>query len=158
MRCLVVIATLSFAAPASADEASLCSALADLKLEAQNSGSPQRISVLKDEPMVFVCGRKKDVPVQDAFCSAAFHAVGLEFTHVFPWEIYDCLKSQGVRPSLTLVDQYTGIKRRKKVTHLWAAWGNGTRIDISYEPTRNFADDAELRDYFGVYRLVIWRP
>lgn len=158
MRWLAVIAVLSFAAPAGAAEGSLCLALADLRLEAQSSGSPQRISVFKDEPMVFACGRKKEVPAQDAFCSAAFDAVGLEFTHIFPWKVYDCLKIQGANPNVTLVDQYTGIQKRKKVTHLWAAWGDGTRVDINFEPTGNFADDAEYRDYFGVYRLVIWRP
>jgi len=108
--------------------------------------------------MTFGCGRRKEVVAQDRFCAAARDAVGLEFTHGFPWKIYDCLTRLGVRPSVALVDQYTGIRYRKKITHRWAAWGDGARLDVRFKPSGDFSKDIQFRDYWGAYELVVWRP
>ena len=144
--------------PAMAAHDDFCRALTNLRDEARSSGDPQHVDVLKEEAMTFACRRRGEVRAQAAFCDAALDAVGVEFTHAFPWYVYDCLRAAHLRPAVETVDQYTGLRARKKVRHLWAAWDDGTRLDIRFEPSGDFSDDARLRDYWGAYALVIWRP
>ncbi|CAN5525704.1 hypothetical protein BH10PSE14_BH10PSE14_19300 [soil metagenome] len=135
-----------------------CRALSSLKNEARSSGNPQRVAVVKEEAMTFACARNKEVGAQVAFCAAALDAVGIEFTHAFPWLVHDCLRADHIRSTIETVDQYTGLRGRKKVRHLWARWGDGTRLDLRFEPWGDFADDAKFRDYWGAYKMVIWQP
>lgn len=157
MRCLIVLAAL-VATPASAADAAFCTALEGLRSEAIASRTPQRVAVFRLEEMMFACGKTRTIQAQVEFCSAAFGAVGIEFTHDFPWEVYDCLKSQQITPQLVLVDQYTGIRKRKKISRLSAGWKDGTRIDIRFEPTGNFSDQPKFKDYWGAYMVVVWSP
>ncbi len=108
--------------------------------------------------MTFACGRTTAVKAQVEFCDAALAPVGFEFTHIFPWLIFDCLKAEHIKPQLETVDQYTGIAKRNKVKHLWAGWPDGTRIDILFRPTDNLGLEPKWRDYWGAYELVIWLP
>lgn len=146
------------ATPALAADAPFCAALRALGQEARTSGEAQRVAVLKQEAMVFACGRTNDVAAQRAFCDAALGAVGVEFTHAFPWKVYDCLKRDQLRPKVEQVDQYTGLRGRRKIVHLSAGWKDGTRLDIRFHPDGDFGDAPEFKDYWGFYRLVIWRP
>jgi len=107
--------------------------------------------------MTFACGRDKGNPAQDAFCLAAADPVGIEFTHEFPWLVFDCLSARGLHPTVQTVDQYTGT-RRKKVSHLWSGWKDGTRIDVRFIPTGDFGAEPKFRDYWGSYELAIWQP
>lgn len=158
MRSLLAVSLVAFASTANAAEGNLCGALEGLKIEAQSSHAPQRISIFKVDPMEFACGRTELILAQDTFCAAAGEEVGIEFTHAFPWKIWGCLKAQHIRPGLELVDQYTGLKNRKKVRHLWARWHDGTRLDILFEPTGDEGTEPRFKDYWGVYKLVVWRP
>jgi hypothetical protein len=108
--------------------------------------------------MSFTCQRKRGVAAQAAFCAAAVGAVGFEFTHIFPWKVYDCLRERGLSPSVTVVDQYTGFTNRKKVAHLWAGWSDGTRLDIRFQPSGDFSDEPQFKDYWGSYSMVVWHP
>ena len=146
------------ATPAQAADAAFCTALDGLRAEATSKNMPQRIAIIKEEAMTFACGRGADVAVQAAFCDAALDQVGVEFTHAFPWYIEDCLSSAGVRPSMERVDQYTGIRGRKKIVRMWGQWRDGTRIDVQFEPSGDFGDRAKFRGYWGTYKLVVWRP
>lgn len=148
MRWLLSVLALASSSTAVASERPYCGALMELKEEARKTGTPQRISIYKVEEFTF----------QDEFCSAALPIVGLEFTHKFPWSIFSCLSEQGMKPRTKTVYQYTGIRGRKKLNHLWATWDDGTHIDIRFEPLGDFSDDSEFRDYWGVYRMVIWQP
>lgn len=154
-RLLLLFAVASW--PASAKEAALCSALENLKHEAVTSG-PQRIAIFKQEEMTFACGRNLAVPAQVAFCDAAAGPVGLEFTHVFPWLVVDCLRAQRVQSSTALANQYTGIRHRKKIMHVWAGWKDGTRLDIRFRPDGDFGAEPRFKDYWGAYEMVIWLP
>ena len=158
MRNLIVIAGLTLASPASAGDAAFCTALEGLRTEAIASRTPQRVAVFKMESMTFACGKTNKTQAQVDFCSAALGAVGIEFTHAFPWEVYDCLKSQHIAPQLVLVNQYTGIRKRKKISRLSAGWKDGTRIDIQFEPSGDYSDQPEFKDYWGAYRVVVWSP
>ena len=146
------------ASPACAEDKPLCAALDGLKTEARVSGMPQRVSVIKEEEMTFACQRRKEVAAQDAFCKAAMDAVGLEFTHAFPWKVRDCLVHAGIHPGMALADQYSGLRHHKKIGHLWAGWRDGTRIDILFKPSGDFGDTPMYRDYWGRYDVVVWRP
>jgi hypothetical protein len=106
--------------PAATEEDSLCQTLNNLWVEAHSSGNPQRVAILKEEAMTFACVKNKEVEAQAAFCTAAFGAVGREFTHAFPWVIYECLRASHIKPDVETVEQYTGIRARKKVRHLRA--------------------------------------
>lgn len=59
---------------------------------------------------------------------------------------------------MALVDQYTGLRDRKKVRRLWAGWRDGTRIDILFKPSGDFGEGAQYEDYWGRYELVVWLP
>ena len=142
--------------PAWANDGQLCRALQDLRKESAVSG-PQRIAIFKEEEMTFACGRNKSVTAQSAFCDAAATEVGLEFTHKFPWLVYDCLRVESIRPQLQKIDQYTGINR-KKVVHLRAKWPDGTAIEVAFEPSGDFGPQPRFKDYWGAYKLVVWRP
>jgi hypothetical protein len=120
MRTLIGIAAITLASPAKAADAALCAALEGLRAEAIASRTPQRVAVFKMEEMTFACGKTSTAQAQVDFCSAALGAVGIEFTHAFPWKVHDCLKSQHIAPQLVLVDQYTGIRKRKKILRLSA--------------------------------------
>jgi hypothetical protein len=148
----------SLSSPAVAAGKDFCRALIDLKNEARSTGDPQHVAVLKVEAMTFACERNEGVAAQVAFCTAAGKAVGLEFTHEFPWLVYDCLRAAHITPGVETIEQYTGLRARKKMTRLWASWPDGTRLDIRFQPLGDFADAAELRDYWGSYKLVIWQP
>jgi len=143
--------------PAYAVDQTLCQALNGLKHAAATSG-PQRVTIFKQEEMTFACGRRIDAPAQVAFCDAAAAPVGVEFTHVFPWLVFDCLHAQKLKPGLTLLDQYTGIQHRKKLVHLWAQWTDGARIDVRFRATADFGTEPEFKDYWGTYELVVWWP
>ena len=108
--------------------------------------------------MTFACGKTDKIQAQVEFCTTAFAAVGIEFTHSFPWEVYDCLKSQHITPHLVLVDQYTGLRKRKKITHLSAQWKDGTRIDIRFKASGDYSDQPAFKDYWGAYMVVVWSP
>lgn len=149
------LALLALAGPVDAAETGLCTALAKLKTEARISRSDQEITVFKEEEMAFACKRRRDVAAQVSFCSAAAKAVGVEFTHAFPWRIHECLTKAGIRPRLTLADQYTGMTGRKKIRYLTGSWRDATRIEIRFVPTGDFGDEAEFKDYYGYYRLTI---
>jgi hypothetical protein len=107
--------------------------------------------------MTFACELTRGVVSHEAFCSSAMQAIGLEFTHAFPWRVYDCLRREGLRIGVTTVDQYTGMTHRKKVTHLWAGWADGSRLDIRFDPMGDLSQDPRSRDYWGIYRMVVWR-
>lgn len=156
VRWLIPLSAL-ISSPVLAADQKLCGAMENLKREATRSG-PQRVAIFKQEEMTFACGHKVEVDAQIAFCDAAAGSVGLEFTHAFPWLIYDCLRDWGIKPGLDVVDQYTGIKRRKKIVHLWAGWREGTRIDIRFQPSGDFGNGPQFKDYWGAYELVIWQP
>ncbi len=117
---------------------------------------PQRVAVIKEEAMTFACQRNADVAVQVAFCHAALNRVGLEFTHAFTWYVRECFSSVGLRPTIETVDQYTGLRDRRKIVHMWGQWHDGTRIDVQFEPSGDFGD--QFRGYWGAYKLVVWRP
>ncbi len=155
---LAILALLCAAAPAHAADKEFCAALDGLRAEAANRGEPQRIAVFKEEEMTFACGRGDEMAAQKAFCDAALNQVGVEFTHAFPWYVRDCLASASVRPSMELVDQYTGLRNRKKVVHMWGQWKDGIRLDVHFDPSGDFGDQPKFRSYWGVYRLVVWRP
>jgi len=138
-----------------AAEPDLCQALKDLKTEALASGIPQRVGVIKEDVMTFACMHSASA-AERAFCNAAAQAVGIEFTHAFPWRVERRLAAEGVPARMETVDgQYTGLRDRKKVMHLWASWRDGARLDIRFEPSGDFGSE---KDYWGTYRLVIWRP
>lgn len=158
MRSLTVFATLAIASPAIAADTAFCTSLEGLKTQAIASKTPQRVAVFKMEEMTFACGKTDKIIAQADFCTAALAAVGLEFTHVFPWKVYDCLMSQHITPQLVLVGQYTGIQKRKKISRLSAAWKDGTRIDVRFEPSGDLSDQPEMRDYWGAYKVVVWSP
>jgi len=158
MRNLIVIAALTLASPTGAADAAFCAALEGLRSEAIASREPQRVAVFKMEPMTFACGKTSKAQAQVDFCSAALGAVGIEFTHAFPWEVHDCLMSQHIAPQLVLVDQYTGIRQRKKISRLSAGWKDGTRIDVRFEPAGDYSDQPEFKDYWGAFRVVVWSP
>jgi hypothetical protein len=143
---------------ASASDTAFCDALDQLKVEAARSRTPQRVAIFKEEAFTFACGRTDGNSTQEAFCSAALPVVGLEFTHGFPWHVRACLRARGIEPGLETAAQYTGLRDREKIRHLWGAWRDGTRIDIQFEPTGDFSDDNQFKDYWGVYRMVIWMP
>ncbi|MBC6983168.1 hypothetical protein [Caulobacter sp. 17J80-11] len=158
----LLITALAILAPgvaaAQSAEPTLCPALDGLRAEAISSGTPQRVTVFAEDSMAFVCRREKNQAALKDFCSAAFDVVGIEFTHGFPWEVADCLEAAKVRPSLELVDQYTGLTDRKKITHLTAGWRDGVRIDIRYVPSGDFSSSPQNKDYYGRYDLVVWKP
>lgn len=156
VRWFILVSAL-LSSPIMAADQKLCGAVENLKREAARSG-PQRIAIFKQEEMTFACGRTVEMDAQVAFCDAAADPVGLEFTHVFPWLIYDCLRDQRVRPGLDVVDQYTGIQRRKKIVHLWAGWPDGAQVDIRFQPSGEFGTGPQFKDYWGAYELVIWQP
>ena len=156
LRWFLPIAAL-ISTPALAKDEALCGALENLKREAETSG-PQRVEIFKQEAMTFACGRTVEAQAQVDFCDAAAGPVGLEFTHVFPWLIHGCLRDQHIKPELELADQYTGVRHRKKIVHLWAGWPDGVRMDIRYRPTGDFGADRKFRDYWGAYELVVWQP
>jgi len=143
------------ASPALAVDHSFCQALDRLKVAARTE--PQHVAVIKQDAMTFACGRRKDAEEEVAFCDAAAKSVGIEFTHVFPWLIVDCLRAEHIKPGLETVDQYTGTSR-KKVRHLWANWRDGTDLDVRFKPTADLGTDAKFKDYWGNYELVIWEP
>jgi hypothetical protein len=151
---LILVPLISY--PAFATDGGLCRALDVLKEEAARSG-PQRMTVLKRDDETMACGWRTDAALAvKAFCNAAVEPVGVEFTHKYPWLIYDCLRGAHLRPSVTTVDQYTGMKR-KKVVHLWAGWRDGARLDIRFVPKGDAGPQPKFRDYWGDYELVIWR-
>ena len=151
----IMLALLS--GPACAADRGFCQALDTLRKEAARSG-PQRVSVIKDEAMTFACELTKGAPAEKAFCDAAADAVGIEFTHKYPWLIFDCLEKSEVTAKLELADQYTGISGRKKIRHLWARWHDGTRLDILFRPGGDLGDGLEYKDYWGRYDMVVWKP
>lgn len=65
MRSLLAVSLVAFASTANAAEGNLCGALEGLKVEAQSSHTPQRISIFKVDPMEFACGRTKSILAQD---------------------------------------------------------------------------------------------
>jgi hypothetical protein len=148
------------AAPAHAQRADpdLCRAMDDLRAAASFTHQAQHVFVIKAAPMESGCGRTEDTQVQRAFCQAAINAIGVEFTHKFPWAIYDCLRSRGRLPTLETTAQYTGLVHRRRITHLTSRLAGGGRIDIRYVPTGDFSDEPEFRGYWGRYDLVISPP
>lgn len=155
----VAVLTLSiFATPAFAESQNLCTALDALKNETQSSGEVQRVAVIKVEPMTVACTKTAVVSVQNEFCSAVLETVSLEFTHVFPWLVYDCLQRSNVHSNTMQNEQYTGLGKRKKISRLWTGWSDGTRLDIQFVPTGNWGDQPRMRDYWGRYNVVVWRP
>jgi len=151
-----VILIASISNPAFAADRGLCQALDVVKESAR--GGPQRITILKRDDETFACRRRTDAgPAVKAFCEAAAEPVGVEFTDKFPWLIYDCLRSEHLAPWVTTVDRYTGMGK-KKATHLWGRWRDGTRLDIRFVPTGDSGPKPEFKNYWGDYELVIWRP
>jgi hypothetical protein len=168
---LLALSCCTISAAAHGANVAFCDAMTGLKSEALRTDSAQRVAILKIEPMTFACERNRSIAAQVAFCSAAMKAVGIEFTHAFPWAVYDCLRQSGIRPNVSMVDQYTGLsnKKRKKVTHLWAGWPDGARLDIQFDGSAQYPDedpdywqslaqDPQFKNYWGIYRVVIWKP
>ena len=158
---LAILAILPWIAPvlvhAQRSPAPLCDTLSGLEKEAALSRKSARIIVFADEPMEFACGHAKNAPAQLAFCSAAMEAVGLEFKHMFPWRVADCLRGARVHPGTKEVAQYTGTNWRK-ITHLTAGWPDGVRIDIRHVPRDDAGDPSPLKGYYGRYEMVVWKP
>jgi hypothetical protein len=148
--------TALLASPAFATDHEFCRALDRLRVAAHTE--PQRVAILKQDAMTFACEKRKGLETEKAFCNAAAKSVGIEFTHVFPWLIVDCLQAEHIKPGLETVDQYTGIAGREKVRHLWANWRDSTHLDIRFKPTADFGTDAKFKDYWGGYELVLWKP
>jgi hypothetical protein len=151
----MVAATLSASAQARGANAQLCVALEELRAVAARTHQPQQVYVIKAEAMASGCGRSDDTSTQRAFCEAALNAIGIEFTHSFPWAIYDCLRQRRVSPVLETSAQYTGLVHRRRITHLTARWSDGGRIEIRYVPSGDFSNEPEFRGYWGRYDLVI---
>jgi hypothetical protein len=149
---------LSGTAQARSPNAQLCAEMENLRAVAARTHRPQEVFVVKTEPMTFGCGRTADNPAQNAFCRAALDATDLEFTHGFPWVVYDCLRSLGLDPALETTAQYTGIVDRRRITHLTAQWADGGQIEIRYVPSGDFGDEPEFLGYWGRYHLVISPP
>jgi hypothetical protein len=143
---------LALAASSSAEAqgaSAFCEALETLAREAARTGRAQKPFVAQDEPFTFICGHRRGSRVQRVFCSAARDAVGLEFLHTFPWEVYDCLSARGLRPDINTTEQYTGLIDRGRVIHLAARWPMGVTIDVRYTP---FEDDGPVAERFAGYR------
>jgi hypothetical protein len=146
------------AAPSAAQSA-FCRALDAVAAEARRSEKPQEFAIIKaaDEPFAFMCRRGKAPTARD-FCSAAMPVVGLEFTHVFPWRVYDCLVKGGVRPKLERTEQYTGLVGRNRIVHLQSTFRNRSMIEVRWRPSGDFSDDAEFKGYYGEYQVVVSPP
>ena len=158
MRCLsLLLLVLVLPTCAHASDDNLCAALDKLRLFAAHS-SQQRVTIYKQAAWEFACGARKDLTEQKAFCNAASESVGLEFTDVFPWLVFDCLHKEGMTSSIHTLNEYTGIKNRKKIDHLWAGWHDGTRLDIRFKPTGDFGNEPKFKDFWGNYEMVIWKP
>lgn len=127
----------------------LCRAIDALVREVQRTHEAQEPYVLQDEPFTFACGRRRGSSVQRAFCAAAQDAVGLEFIHGFPWEVYDCLRNRGIRPEIQTTDHYTGLIDRGRMIRLAARLRGRIRIEIQYTP---FPDDRTVDQRFAGYR------
>lgn len=154
-RIAIIGISLLAASSASAEPDPFCKALMGVKEQAFVSGSPQRIKVigLNDGEIEIGCQWGRDDQVQKEFCHQAFKAVGIEFYHIYPWRVRKCLTDMGIQPGLEAVDEPTWLRKRKKITHLWAGWSDGTRLDISFVPS-----DTYFEGYYGTYSLVIWKP
>ena len=136
----------------------LCKTIDGLRREAARSETRQTVSIFKEEPMTFACGKVKGVQAQDDFCREAMSAIGLEFTHRFPWVVRDCLIKEALRPEFQTVDQYTGLADHAKIVHLSATWKDGARIEVSFEPSGDFGGAPDFKDYWGEYRLSVSPP
>jgi hypothetical protein len=143
-------------AVAATTETRLCVALESLRLEAERTHRPQHIIFIKAEAMSSACARDEKIEVQRQFCEDALNEIGVEFSHAFPWAIYDCLVARGIRPAAETSVQYTGmVAHRRRLIHLSAAWPNGTRIDIRFLATGDFGPQPEFRGYWGRYKLIV---
>jgi hypothetical protein len=160
-RLPIPLLALLMTAPAQAATAQerLCTALESLRLEAERLHRPQRITFIKAAAMSSACARGPGKAVQRQFCPAALDAVGIEFTHAFPWMIYDCLVARGIRPNAETSVQYTGlVAHRRRLLHLRAAWPDRARIDILFLPTGDFGPEPEFRGYWGRYKMIVTGP
>jgi hypothetical protein len=111
--------------------------------------------LIKRADWEFGCGYDSGRAAERRFCSATHGAVGLEFTHAFPWSVYDCLVRDGVRPVIETSDQYTGLVDRKRIVRLRASWRKGVSVDIDYEAEADSSDAPEFRGYFGTYKMNV---
>ena len=141
---------------AASSETRLCMALQTLRHEAERAHRPLGIVFIKAEAMSSACSRDPTNVAQRQFCEAALNAVGIEFTHAFPWMIYDCLMARNIRPIAETSVQYTGmVAHPRRLIHLAAAWPNGTRIDIRFLADGDFGPQPEFQGYWGRYEMIV---
>jgi hypothetical protein len=156
----LVLALLAMSVPLAAQAGTsspkLCAALAGLREAAKSAGTPQRVSVIKVKDLTVGCGHGRD-PAPTRFCALTTEEISIEFTHVFPWQVVDCLEADGVHPVLEQADLYTGMSR-KRIVHLAGRWRDGARIDVRFTPMGDSGDDPRFKDYWGRYDVVVWRP
>jgi hypothetical protein len=150
MRWIATLAasTLLLISPAANAAGTLCAELTALTAYAGASPEPLHINAWLD-PDVFACG-PTSVDTR-AFCNAAIEASGIEFAHIYPWRLRDCLAARGIRSHITQQAGWTGLARRKRIVHLTARLGDGMALDVRWKPD----GDAGL---YGKYALTIWRP
>jgi hypothetical protein len=157
---LGLAAALAACAPAAQalELAPICSALHRLGEEARTTGQPQRISLVKaNAASPMACEPGARTSAQAAFCEAATEAIGAEFHHLYPWRLYDCLRTLAADPRVTTADEFTGVPRRQKLTRLEARLGGGVWMESVWAPGPD-ADQGANRGYYGRYDLVVWRP
>lgn len=156
-RWLFALMTLIIATPTFAAEVPVCAALETLRAEVRSSHEPARIAVFNTVPESVAC-RRGNTAAQADLCSAVMPSLGIEQMHRFPWLIRDCLNQAGIPSYTEQVDQQTMLKNRKKITHLWAGWRDGGRIDIRFRSADTSGTHDRYSDYFGTYELTIWYP
>ena len=139
-----------------------CVALADLAEVAATTGQTQDVAVLAVEPtmdelMVSACSRRSEVAAQVAFCDSVAKHVSMEFTHVFPWMVDDCLRAAGAEPTRETVDEYTGLGNRSgKIIGLRSILRSGVTLDIRFTPAPDQESAApRLRGLYGRYELTL---
>jgi hypothetical protein len=155
-QCLVGVVLTATPCAARPDRADFCKALFDLARQARLTGEPQRIAIFMDVPMQTACELSKD-RVRDDYCRTALDATGLEFRHLYPWTVTDCLRAQGAKPRMETSHAFPGLKLRR-IDHLAAGLPGGVRLDLRYTPDPDSGRDGDMRDYYGRYDLVVWRP
>lgn len=151
-----LLASAGQAAP-SGSSSGICAALDRLAAGAVATRRGQEVSVLTLAPFEIGCAPAHDAAGAGAFCEAVAMHTSMEFTHVFPWQIHDCLRGVGVPVSIETVAEHTGVIGRAKIVRLSARTQAGVAVEIVYTPEPEAAPDPNpfMRHRYGRYRLTL---
>lgn len=157
MRWIVLLSIAAISGCATeADDPHLCPALGRVISNSELRGGSHSIRVIQLAPGELACTQQRGFPSDRGYCAATLSEVGLEFPHLYPWLVRDCLLAMGGRTQTDTVDEYSGLTGREKIVRLESILEDGTTVSLRFYPEdEGGPETGQLAHYFGTWHLRV---